>query len=194
MDKEKNTDLVKIDSSILKKVNNQLEITNRLVAQSTERIEKSKFLKPLIIEGNKTTPSIYFDATQGIIEIKGRSTIHMLSIPISAAEFYQPLLDWLDQYRWLDQSLRKPLKQINVIVRCEYFNTCSGIDLLLIFKKLEAIHKQNNQVVINWFYPEEDEDMLEAGEDYASIIRVPFKMISYKGVKDSLNNTVQEIN
>ena len=46
-----------------------------------------------------------------------------------------------------------------------------------VFKKLEAIHKAKNEVVINWYYEEDDEDMLEAGEDYESIIRVPFKMI-----------------
>jgi hypothetical protein len=42
---------------------------------------------------------------------------------------------------------------------------------------LEAIHKSNHEVVINWYYEEDDEDMLEAGEDYESIIRIPFKMI-----------------
>jgi hypothetical protein len=46
-----------------------------------------------------------------------------------------------------------------------------------VFKKLEAIYKAKNDVEVNWFYEEDDEDMLEAGEDYESIIRVPFKMI-----------------
>ena len=44
-------------------------------------------------------------------------------------------------------------------------------------KKLEVIHKAKNEVEIKWFYEEDDEDMLEAGEDYESIIRVPFQMI-----------------
>ena len=46
-----------------------------------------------------------------------------------------------------------------------------------LFKKLEAIHKTGKEVVINWYYEEDDEDMLEAGEDYQAIIKVPFKMI-----------------
>ena len=45
------------------------------------------------------------------------------------------------------------------------------------FKKLELIHKKGNPVEVNWYYEEDDEDMFEAGEDYQSIIRVPFKMI-----------------
>ena len=46
-----------------------------------------------------------------------------------------------------------------------------------VFKKLESIHKSGNQLVINWYYEQDDEDMLEAGEDYQAIINVPFKMI-----------------
>ena len=46
-----------------------------------------------------------------------------------------------------------------------------------LFKKLEAIHKAGNEVSINWYYEEDDEDMLEAGEDYQAIIKVPFTMI-----------------
>jgi hypothetical protein len=50
-----------------------------------------------------------------------------------------------------------------------------------VFKKLETIHKVNQGVTINWFYDEDDEDMLEAGQDYESIIRIPFKMIEVVG-------------
>jgi hypothetical protein len=46
-----------------------------------------------------------------------------------------------------------------------------------VFKKLEAIHKNGNKITINWYYEQDDEDMLEAGEDYQAIISVPFKMI-----------------
>ena len=51
------------------------------------------------------------------------------------------------------------------------------IKILDIFKKLEAIKNAGNDVNINWYYEEDDEDMLEAGEDYQAIIKVPFKMI-----------------
>jgi hypothetical protein len=63
-------------------------------------------------------------------------------------------------------------------VQLEYFNTSSSKCILDVFKKLEAIHKAKHDVTINWFYEEDDEDMLEAGEDYESIIRVPFKMVA----------------
>ena len=62
-------------------------------------------------------------------------------------------------------------------IQLEYFNTSSSKCILDVFKKLEAIYKSGNEVLINWFYEEDDEDMLEAGEDYQSIIKIPFKMV-----------------
>ncbi len=123
-------------------------------------------MEPISIEGTPKTPSIKFDANEGVVEIKGRS------IPENSIEFYRPLVEWLDEYA----KEPKPLTKVNV--HLEYFNTSSSKCILDVFKKLEAIHKaQKNEVLINWYYEEDDEDMLEAGEDYESIIRVPFKMI-----------------
>jgi hypothetical protein len=122
-------------------------------------------MESLSIEGTAKTPTIKFDAELGLIEIKGRS------IPENSIEFYKPLVDWLEKY----SKSAKPLTKVNV--QLEYFNTSSSKCILDVFKKLEGIHKSNNEVIINWYYEEDDEDMLEAGEDYESIIRVPFKMI-----------------
>jgi hypothetical protein len=122
-------------------------------------------MEPIIIEGTPKTPTIKFDVKEGVFEIKGRS------IPENSVEFYKPLVDWLDIYK------ESPLGKTVVNIRLEYFNTSSSKCILDVFKKLEAIHKAKNDVEVNWYYEEDDEDMLEAGEDYESIIRVPFKMI-----------------
>ncbi len=122
-------------------------------------------MDPIIIEGTPKTPSVKFDSKQGLIEIKGRS------IPENSIEFYKPLVDWLEQYA------AEPAQKTNVNINLEYFNTSSSKCILDIFKKLEAIYKAKNEVIVNWHYEEDDEDMLEAGEDYESIIRIPFKMI-----------------
>ncbi len=119
----------------------------------------------IVIEGTPKTPSIGFDAVAGKIEIKGRS------IPENSIEFYKPLVDWLEAYA------AAPLANTVVNIQLEYFNTSSSKCILDIFKKLENISKAGSAVIINWYYEEDDEDMLEAGEDYQSIIKVPFKMI-----------------
>lgn len=122
-------------------------------------------MEALLIEGTQKTPAVIFESGKGVLEIKGRS------IPENSIEFYKPLVDWLEEYS------NEPTEKTVVNVHLEYFNTSSSKCILDVFKKLESIHKSNNNVQINWYYEEDDEDMLEAGEDYESIIRVPFKMI-----------------
>ncbi|HAW19252.1 MAG TPA: nuclear pore complex subunit, partial [Flavobacteriales bacterium] len=63
-----------------------------------------------------------------------------------------------------------------VNIQLEYFNTSSSKCILDVFKKLESVNGKTT-ITINWHYEEDDEDMLEAGEDYQAIINIPFKMI-----------------
>jgi len=122
------------------------------------------------IEGTAKTPTVEFDSTTGKLEIKGRS------IPENSIEFYKPLIDWIDSYAKLP-------KQITFVsIQLEYFNTSSSKCILDVFKKLEAIRTDGNEVEVNWHYEEDDEDMLEAGEDYQAIINIPFKMIEVEEI------------
>ncbi len=122
-------------------------------------------MEPIFIEGTPKTPTIKFDSTTGKLEIKGRS------IPENSIEFYKPMVDWLEKYA--ENSV--PTTEVNI--QLEYFNTSSSKCILDVFKKLEHISKTGkSEVVINWYYEEDDEDMLEAGEDYQSILHIPFQM------------------
>ncbi len=119
----------------------------------------------IFIDGTPKTPNVSFDSEKGALLLKGRS------IPENSIEFYRPLVDWLENYSGTPQP--KTVCEIQL----EYFNTSSSKCLLDLFKKMENMNKNGNDIVINWYYEEDDEDMLEAGEDYQSIINVPFKMI-----------------
>ena len=122
-------------------------------------------MEKINIESTPKTPSISFDFEKGFLEIKGRS------IPENSIEFYKPIVESLEKYG------SKPQGVTTVNIQLEYFNTSSSKCILDVFKKLESIHKSGNQLVINWYYEQDDEDMLEAGEDYQAIINVPFKMV-----------------
>lgn len=122
-------------------------------------------MEAISIEGTPKTPTVTFDTGKGFLEIKGRS------IPENSIEFYKPITDLLEKYA------SSPQAETNVNIQLEYFNTSSSKCILDIFKKLEGIFKSGSKVVINWYYEEDDEDMLEAGEDYQAIINVPFKMV-----------------
>jgi len=45
-----------------------------------------------------------------------------------------------------------------------------------ILKTVASMKKAGGQVTINWYYDEDDEDMLESGENYQEIINIPFNM------------------
>ena len=122
-------------------------------------------MEKINIESTPKTPAINFDFEKGFLEIRGRS------IPENSIEFYKPIVESLEKYG----SAPHPVTTVNI--QLEYFNTSSSKCILDVFKKLETIHKGGNQLVINWYYEQDDEDMLEAGEDYQAIINVPFKMI-----------------
>ena len=117
------------------------------------------------MEGTAKTPDLSFDANTGVFDIKGRS------IPENSVEFYKPILEWIDEY-----TKQTPPKTI-VNIHLEYFNTSSSKCILDLLKKFEIIAKNGNDIVIRWHYEEDDEDMLEAGQDYQSIIKVPFEMV-----------------
>jgi hypothetical protein len=119
----------------------------------------------LQLEGSSKTPHVNFDPETGLLELKGRS------IPENSIDFYKPLIDWIDRYG------RSPRAKTALHVQLEYFNTSSSKCILDVFKKLESIRAAGHEVAVLWHYEQDDEDMLEAGEDYAGIINVPFKMI-----------------
>lgn len=113
------------------------------------------------------TPEITFDPKNEVFEIVGRS------IPENSVEFYRPVMEWLDAYQ------KEPDGYLYLIVKLEYFNTSSSKCLIDIFRKLEKMHNNGQQVLIKWYFEEEDEDMKESGEDFKDILKVPVEMIAY---------------
>ena len=120
------------------------------------------------IDGTSYTPTIKFDFSNGHLLIEGRS------IPENSADFYEPLIMGLETYK------ETPSKSTTVEFKLEYFNTSSSKSLLDVLRKLQAIYDEGNEVSINWYYEEDDDEILEIGEDFSSIVNVPFniKMVS----------------
>jgi hypothetical protein len=127
-------------------------------------------MENLILEGSAKTPTVKFDAGNGVLELKGRS------IPENSIEFYKPLNDWIDAYG------ASPKPNTIVEIKLEYFNTSSSKCILDLFKQLEKLNSGNTEVKVNWYFEEDDEDMEEAGEDYQAIIDLPFKMIEVEEI------------
>ena len=124
-------------------------------------------METIKIQGTEDTPKVILDKENDLMEISGRS------LPEDVASFYEPVLSWLDEYA------QSPNGKTIFNFKLVYFNTASSKLLLDILMKLEEIHEAGNDVLIRWHYPEDDEDMEEAGEEYADIVDVPFEQVSY---------------
>ena len=122
----------------------------------------------LIINDSIKTPTVVFDIA-GILEIKGKS------IPENSLEFYRPVFEWLDIYS------QSPAPKTELKISLEYFNTSSSKCLLDILRRLETINLSGKSAVkVLWFYDADDEDMMEAGEDYQALVKVPFELNVWK--------------
>ncbi len=119
------------------------------------------------IQGTDDTPNVILDKDSGKFEISGRS------LPEDVNLFYQPIMDWIDGYA------EDPNDETFFNIKLEYFNTASSKIILDILLKFEEIVENDNKVKIIWHYHEEEEDMLEAGEEYADIVEIPFEYEAY---------------
>lgn len=121
-------------------------------------------MEKFTLEAGNKTPYINFQP-DGNLALSGKS------IPENSAEFYQPVYEWLDKYA------TEPNNKTQIKIQLEYFNTSSSKCLLDIFRRLEALNKSGkSEVKVTWLYEEEDEDMAEAGDDYQTIVKLPFEI------------------
>lgn len=122
-------------------------------------------MENFFLNATPKTPRINFDINQGVFEISGRS------IPENSIEFYRPLLSWLDDY------IQEPHESTRLKIILEYFNTSSSKCLVEIFRRLEVLHKKGQELQIDWYYEKEDEDILESGQDFKDIMKLPIEMV-----------------
>jgi hypothetical protein len=112
----------------------------------------------------KNTPEIILNP-DGIIKIRGRS-IHE-----NAAAFFAPVEDWISSYTLSPANVTK------VDMALEYFNSASAKIIITLLQKITRVSLLHKKFVINWYYEEGDEDILERGEYFAAILDVPVNFI-----------------
>jgi hypothetical protein len=119
-----------------------------------------------IVLPTKNPPEVILDP-KGNIKLTGRL------IPENAEDFFKPIEEWINDY------FKNPSDITYVEIRLEYINSTCTKYLLDIIHKITCIHLKKNKkkFVINWYYKDEDEDMLEKGRFFSSDLDVPFNFI-----------------
>lgn len=120
-----------------------------------------------IISSTRNTPEIILDP-KGTIKFSGRL------IPENAEEFFNPIEKWINEY------CKNPAEITCVEISLEYINSVGTKYLLDIIHKFTHIHLKKNtkKFIINWYYHDEDEDILEKGQLFSSNLDIPFNFIS----------------
>ena len=123
-------------------------------------------MRPINIQGTEEQPSIVLDKLSNRFEFQGKSLLE------DPRAFYKPVLEWIDEY-----SL-EPNEKTCIIYKMAYFNTSSSKLILDMMRKFAKMHEDGYDVEVHWYYTEDDEDMLEAGEIYSERTKLPFKLIN----------------
>jgi SiaC family regulatory phosphoprotein len=116
------------------------------------------------ILSTKNTPEIILNP-EGIITIRGRSMNRN----------FDELKDELDD--WIDKYITSPAEVTYVDFFLEYFNKANTKVIISLIKKIESLKLTGKKCIINWYYEEGDEDILEKGEYFSSELNIPFNFI-----------------
>ena len=116
------------------------------------------------IQPTKNSPEIILDPA-GFIKIRGRS-IHE-----NVAEFFEPVDKWISSY------INQPADLTCVDVNLEYFNSASAKIFITLFQKVTMVSLKHKKFRFNWYYEDGDEDILERGEYFATVLDVPINFI-----------------
>ncbi|MBN1132430.1 MAG: DUF1987 domain-containing protein [Bacteroidales bacterium] len=122
----------------------------------------------LYIKRTFNSPEIEFLADTGELSMEGRS------IPEDPGEFYERLIDWVNDY------FLKPAQKTLLSIKLEYINSGSSKYMLELLRIMKANHENGKQVHIKWYFEEGDESIQELGQHYEQTIRLPFEHIEYE--------------
>lgn len=106
------------------------------------------------IDATDRSPEIEFDFLNNIYSLSGES------YPENTASLYVPLIEKLAGHLELQQETR-----IEFTFELIYFNSSSARVILKLFDLLDKA-AENNEVIINWCFEEDDDAMEELGEEF----------------------------
>lgn len=112
-------------------------------------------MENLHIEATKYTPEINLDAKKGFLSFSGKS------YPENTFDFYQPTLEWVNTY-FVQETQKSTVIEMDII----YFNSSSSKLFFDLFDILEEAHESGKEIIVRWLYDVENENALEAGEDF----------------------------
>lgn len=104
------------------------------------------------------SPKVVLNKKDGIFEISGRS------LPEDSDEFYAPVVAWFKEY------FQDPNPTTVLSIQFQYFNSATAKIVYSLMHTMQSIPGAS----VEWCYHRDDEDILEAGQEFESELTVPF--------------------
>lgn len=123
-------------------------------------------MKDLVIDKTYSTPSVYFDAINGNLKIEGRS------IPENPSVFYEPLLNWINEYFQTASNASTKLD-----IKLDYINSGSSKSILSLLKAIKVFCDNGKNCQVNWHFEEDDESIRDLGRHFKSLLKMPFNLV-----------------
>lgn len=132
-------------------------------------------MEVILLPHTTTSPAVNFNLEKNIFEISGCSR------PEDVVDFYGGIVEWLADLKKLinEELITKTIENPMVFkLKFDYFNSSSAkfiLDIVLLINEL-FLNKLN--VKIEWYYKEDDDDMLETGQEFIDIVNCPIDFIA----------------
>jgi hypothetical protein len=120
-------------------------------------------MEALKISKTDSTPEVVMDKQTGVFMIRGNS------LPEDVLSFYKPVHQWLTEY------FENANSETEINFRLDYMNTASSKMVMELIKVANIFSLKGGTVKIIWHYMDGDDDSLEAGTDFESLVKVPFE-------------------
>ena len=131
-------------------------------------------MQNLTIPETDYTPMVSFLLESASLELSG------ISRPEDVAGFYETPLSWLSD---LESSvlgkteLKYHLTDLKFTIKLSYFNSSSSMYLIMMLKHIKNLIDGGVNAVVDWYYEEGDDKMMEDGEDLADAVDMEFNFI-----------------
>jgi hypothetical protein len=132
-------------------------------------------MQKFYIPPTPTTPEIHFSPNENIFFIRGTSS------PEDVRALYYPVTEWMRIF--IDDILEGEVTQysssspLRMQADLDYFNSSSAKFLYDIFSELKRLPEAGIQVIVDWYFDEEDTDQKEAGADIATLVGMEFNFV-----------------
>lgn len=129
-------------------------------------------MQQIEIEATYRSPHVIFNPEDNKFSFEGNSIL------VNVDEFYDPLLNWMDEY-----VKRKSKGEVEIVFDIEHTNLASTKRLVFFLYRLKELQDKGVAVKVYWRYYSNDSDAYEMGQDFAQMLELPIQFLRYEKLK-----------